>query len=276
MFFNNIRCFSLLASFFFFVATVSSNESLRYVSYPTAVLAKSSKLIPVMLVGLLFEHNAYSTREWIGAALITGGIFTFNLSQMRSDEYSNKKNDNSMYGLLLLALSLCMDGLLALCQNRMKNMSCSTTKKNSVDHSYCTPTALETMFWTNAYSLLFILPISIWSGQFLNGILHIQLSFNSSSSISTSLILELALLNMAAAGGQIFIFLTINHFSPLICATITTTRKFCTLLLSVSKFGHIFTTFQWTSIFIVFGGLYLEIATKISKGEPVIKKAKKL
>ena len=46
--------------------------------------------------------------------------------------------------------------------------------------------------------------------------------------------------------------------------TITTTRKFFSILLSVRAFGHVFSAVQWTSIGMVFGGLYLEIAAKLN------------
>ena len=75
----------------------------------------------------------------------------------------------------------------------------------------------------------------------------------------------IGLLNITAAAGQIFIFFTIQIFSPLMCTTITTTRKFLTILLSVRNFGHRFTSFQWLSIVMVFGGLYLAIVSKFSK-----------
>lgn len=74
-------------------------------------------------------------------------------------------------------------------------------------------------------------------------------------------------LNLSASLGQVFVFLTIHHFSPLICTTITTTRKFFTILLSVYKFGHVVSSVQWFSIALVFAGLYLEIFAKLFEGQ---------
>jgi UDP-galactose transporter B1 len=243
----------------------SSNESLGHVSYPTAVLAKSSKLIPTMLVGFFYERKSFAKEEWYSAALITGGIISFNLSRMSSNE---KKGSDSMYGLFLLFLSLVMDGFLASFQGMLKN--------NDKRERCRAPMAIENMLWINLYALVFFLPLSIYSGQFSNGVGI----FNPSSNIFTTLDTEdkgiheeifsiqrtIIRMNLTAAVGQIFIFLTVQFFSPLMCTTITTTRKFMTILLSVYRYGHHFTNVQWGSVIGVFGGLYLAIASKLIVG----------
>eukprot|EP00558_Chaetoceros_sp_UNC1202_P014015 CAMPEP_0197243724 /NCGR_PEP_ID=MMETSP1429-20130617/9086_1 /TAXON_ID=49237 /ORGANISM="Chaetoceros sp., Strain UNC1202" /LENGTH=243 /DNA_ID=CAMNT_0042703989 /DNA_START=182 /DNA_END=913 /DNA_ORIENTATION=+ len=228
----------------------ASNEALTYVSYPTAVLAKSSKLIPCMIVGLLLERKTFSFDEWLSAALITGGIATFNLSRMSDKE---EDGNDSAYGLFLLFFSLAMDGLLASCQNFLKQEN----------RKYRAPLALESMLFVNAYACIFMFPLSIWSGQFANGIKLLNLETPAEDD-EVSIAWTIVLLNMTAAAGQIFIFFTIQLFSPLMCTTITTTRKFFTIILSVWKFGHHFTSLQWSAIIMVFSGLYLAIISKFT------------
>jgi UDP-galactose transporter B1 len=55
------------------------------------------------------------------------------------------------------------------------------------------------------------------------------------------------------------------RFSPIITTTITTTRKFFTILLSVWTFGHAFNASQWTAIGLVFAGLFLVIYVQRQK-----------
>lgn len=247
----------------------ASNESLAHVSYPTAVLAKSSKLIPTMIVGYFIDKKSFLFKEWLSAAFITTGIIIFNLSRMNQD--GEKGGDDSMYGLFLLVFSLAMDGFLSSGQNKLKREhdSNTTNNKNTQQQQQQQihirkPTALETMLWINAYALIFLLPLSIWSGQFSNGLQLLKLPHSPNSSISIRQ--TILMLNLTAASGQIFIFFTIQLFSPLMCTTITTTRKFLTILLSVWKYGHQFTVIQWVSIFMVFGGLYLGIVSKFVGG----------
>ncbi|CAN0555014.1 unnamed protein product, partial [Laminaria digitata] len=51
--------------------------------------------------------------------------------------------------------------------------------------------------------------------------------------------------SLAASCGQNFIYFTISNFNPLVCTTITTTRKFFTIVFSVILFGHKISTEQW-------------------------------
>ncbi|CAM9812747.1 unnamed protein product, partial [Hapterophycus canaliculatus] len=75
------------------------------------------------------------------------------------------------------------------------------------------------------------------SGQWTEG-----LSFSSENPAIASYIFGFSL---ASACGQNFIFYTISNFSPLTCTTITTTRKFFTIIFSVIMFGHPIGPNQW-------------------------------
>lgn len=322
----------ILTSITYLLAMAASNESLHYVSYPTCVLAKSSKLIPTMIVGWLvdrrhrgrersrIQHESISdaaathqynsghdnnssssnnnsnsnisnhsksinVMEWIGAILITVGIVSFQYIQLQkqlttstttNDTNTNhdgavKDDGDSPYGLALLGLSLFMDGLMAACQNALKRGSSrqgssSNSSNNKVKSPHQgqkqPPSAMETMLYINLYATLILLPLSYYAGQFQRGV-EALLSTSSCNTTGTSKSQLLLQLNASASLGQVFIFLTIHHFSPLTCTTITTTRKFFTILLSVYKFGHVLSVWQWCSVTIVFIGLYMEIVAKL-------------
>ena len=49
------------------LAMAASNEALRYVSYPTQVLGKSGKMVPVMAGGIVLGGKRYSTTEYLQA-----------------------------------------------------------------------------------------------------------------------------------------------------------------------------------------------------------------
>jgi len=240
----------MAASFCYFAAMQSTNESLNYVSYPTATLAKSSKLIPTMLMGLIVERKSYERSEWTGAVLITLGITIFNFSRMSSsssDSSAPSSEGDSPYGIGLLIFSLVMDGFLGSFQSMLKRPHKSSAHRP--------PKAIELMLFMNFYALLFVFPLStVLTNQFANGMRLVQ-----SSAHAIKLIL---LLNVASACGQIFIFFTIHIFSPLMCTTITTTRKFMTICLSVLKFGHVLSFTEWSCVGMVFSGMYMEIVSK--------------
>ncbi len=69
-----------------------------------------------------------------------------------------------------------------------------------------------------------------------------------------------------SAAGQNFVFFTIAHFSSLTLATITTTRKFFTILLSVLYFRHELSARQCAGVGLVFVGLGMELWNKYTAG----------
>jgi hypothetical protein len=55
----------------------SSNESLKYVDYAYQALAKSCKLIPVMIGSILIEGTVYSWTKYASVAGMTAGITAY-------------------------------------------------------------------------------------------------------------------------------------------------------------------------------------------------------
>ena len=293
----------IITSLFYVVAMICSNEAIPHVSYPVAVLGKSCKLIPTMIIGQvisysskyllrftknqsantaahtqMFQQIAHTRNEWIAAICICIGIVTFHFQNPSFHKHHSTTNDddepstnqNRTLGIYLLCTSLFMDGLLSVCQNILKK-----SKPRS-------PNAVETMYYINLYAVLFIGTFCYVTGQFnwlyntttttttrtpttndyeysSNFIQNITILFNITIRPYLSLIHNLCILNIAAACGQIFIFLTITWFTPVITTMITTTRKFITILLSVLLYGHSFTMIQWFCIIFIFFGLYIAI-----------------
>lgn len=65
-----------------------------------------------------------------------------------------------------------------------------------------------------------------------------------------------------SASGQFFIFFLVRSFSALTLVTVTTTRKFFTVLASIVWFKHALTSGQWASVGLVFFGLGWEETSK--------------
>jgi len=198
-----------------------------------------------MVMGCLIERRQYPIQQWMAAICISSGITLFNYSRMSQNQEQSLGDNQYWKGVILLSISLCMDGFLGACQGILKRPDRSKRQRP--------PTAVETMLYINLYALLFLIPIAVSSGQWMEGIRLLKDSEQLRSS--------LAILNGFVSLGQIFIFLTITWYSSLVTTTITTTRKFFTILFSVLYFGHKFSVGQWTSVCMVFGGLYLSIAS---------------
>ncbi len=284
----------IITSSLYVCAMICSNEAIPHVSYPVAVLGKSCKLIPTMIIGQvisysskylftpsqnthgqMFQQIAHTRNEWIAAICICIGIVTFHYQSPSFHHHSTPDEDdeptkNHRWGVYLLCTSLFMDGLLSVCQNILKK-----SKPRS-------PNAVETMYYINLYAVLFIGAFCYTTGQFTwLYSTSATASYEFSSNIENianlyihrirpylPLIQNLCILNIAAACGQIFIFLTITWFTPVITTMITTTRKFITILLSVLLYGHSFTMIQWSCIVFIFLGLYIAIIGTTSTSSP--------
>lgn len=69
------------------------------------VLAKSAKVLPVVLTGWLLAVYKISMVQVLIAVTITAGLVIFNISKV------NGLQDESLYGIGLVILSLLFDGL---------------------------------------------------------------------------------------------------------------------------------------------------------------------
>ena len=113
------------------------------------------------------------------------------------------------------------------------------------------------MMHTNLWACLHVGALSFWTGQLFEGAAYIQ--------GHSDLLQPVMVFALCSACGQFFIFLTITGPGPLVCTTITTTRKFFTILLSViMNPENSLTGAQWGGVGLVFSGLAGELAKKYS------------
>lgn len=91
----------------YLLAMVCSNMALQWVSYPTQVIGKSAKPIPVMILGVLLGKKSYSFTKYIFIFMLVFGIVLF----MLKDKASSTPESSMGIGELLLIMSLIMDGL---------------------------------------------------------------------------------------------------------------------------------------------------------------------
>lgn len=81
-------------------------EALKFVSFPTQVLAKSCKIIPVMMMGKVVSRTKYEFYEYITAILISFGMVMF---LMGSADGSHASSITTMTGVLMLTMYMLFD-----------------------------------------------------------------------------------------------------------------------------------------------------------------------
>eukprot|EP00301_Raphidiophrys_heterophryoidea_P027522 c9694_g1_i3.p1 GENE.c9694_g1_i3~~c9694_g1_i3.p1 ORF type:complete len:237 (+),score=49.05 c9694_g1_i3:389-1099(+) len=211
-----------------------STYALREVNYPTQVLAKSCKAIPIMVFNFLLGREVYPWQRWLAVGLVVLGVSVFTMETSKSSDKANKT-----LGLFLVFISLCLDGSTGTQQTQLRK----TTK----------PSQYEFMLFMN-----FVASIGLLIMLFVSGEATDMPTFFSKH---PAVLWRIFLYALCGAFGQIFIFWALTAYGPERLALITTTRKFFSLLLSFIYFAHPLSVGVVLGSSIVFGGLYLEKQT---------------
>ena len=72
----------------YLAAMVSSNMSLQHVNYPTQVVGKSCKPIPVMILGVLLGRKRYPIAKYFFVLMIVIGVGLFMFKDNKSNTTS--------------------------------------------------------------------------------------------------------------------------------------------------------------------------------------------
>lgn len=270
----------LLVSISSSLASPFGYASLAHIDYLTFILAKSCKLLPVMLLHLTIFRKKYPLYKYGVVLLVTLGVATFTLhhpgtSKKVAASAAKQQSGSSLWGIFLLSVNLLLDGLT------------NTTQ----DHIFTSPkiytrfTGPQMMVAQNVLStVLTAAYLLVMPHISQTGILHDLLPIPIPPSTETELYSAISfltrhpealkhVLGFATCGavGQLFIFYTLSRFSSLLLVTVTVTRKMLTMLLSVFWFGHSLSAGQWLGIGLVFGGIGAEAVVQRQE-----KKAKEL
>ncbi|CAM6128091.1 unnamed protein product [Calypogeia fissa] len=221
--------------------------ALKYISFPAQVLAKSSKMIPVMFMGAIVYGVHYTWPEYLCTILVAGGVASFALFKSSSKKFSTVASPNAPYGYGLCLLNLVLDGF-------------TNSTQDSIKKSYPKTSGWQLMlgmnFWGSIYMTIFMFGWAKGGGyeavQFCRE--HPEAAY------------DVLMFCLCGAIGQNFIFLTISRFGALTNTTITTTRKFVSILVSALWNGNPLTYEQWGGVMMVFFGLSYQIFLKWRKG----------
>ncbi|KAG8123416.1 hypothetical protein E2320_018891 [Naja naja] len=230
-------------------------EALKYISFPTQVLAKASKVIPVMLMGKLVSHKSYEYWEYLTAALISVGVSMFLLSSTHNKHLSTV---TTFSGVILLGGYIAFDSFTSNWQDAL-----FTYKMSSV----------QMMFGVNVFSCLFTVGSLLEQGALIESV-----NFMARHSEFAA---HAVLLSVCSAFGQLFIFYTINQFGAAVFTIIMTLRQAFAILLSCLIYGHAVTVMGGLGVAVVFTALFLRVyarsrmkkrAKKVPAGEGAVQK----
>ena len=211
-------------------------------SFPVMTLAKSSKIVPVMLGQMILGGSRYGVRDCVFAGLLVTG--TVLLSMGTSKTYKESDTSCSTTSVAFVLVSLFMDGCTGGLQKQLK---CDTIGKP--------PTTYDFLLFTHLSMLATALLVSLATNDLWEGVRYVQME-----PLVAMLVLKLCALSVM---GQCFIFYIIAHFDSMVCATVTTTRKMWSILVSITLFQHHLTATGYSGLALALAGIAVEIQGKV-------------
>jgi len=253
------------------------------------LLAKSCKLVPVMFMGWVLSGETYSRAQILAVAAISLGVALFTIkpkdlvalglenvaAQFMTPEKLAQATTldagdgdtlgRRLIGLALVTTNLLFDGYTNSAQKAINDKY--KTKESGA------PSPFFTMMVMNMWGVLMM---ASWLGLDLG--LAAQLGEENwrvaEVTRATAFIeafpqvwMDLALFSLANAVGQLFIFHIIRAFSPVVLVTLTVTRKFFSVLVSILRFGHHVYPWQFLGMGVLFAGLVLGDTGGTKKGK---------
>lgn len=212
-----------------------SNMSVAYLNYPTQVIFKSCKLIPVMIGGILIQGKRYGILDALAANLMTIGLIFFTLA----DVSLNPSFD--LTGVMLVSLALAADAVIGNVQEKsMKAFGSSSA---------------EMVLYSYSIGSIYLL-----LGLIVKGDLVDALRFCYAHPMQT---FGYALLfSLAGYLGVNFVLALVKSFGALVAVTVTTCRKALSIVISFLFFAKPFSSqYVWSGV-LVMAGIYLNIYSK--------------
>ncbi|CAB3382263.1 Hypothetical predicted protein [Cloeon dipterum] len=228
----------LLCSLSNILSSFCQYEALKYVTFPLQVLAKSCKVIPVMIMGKCVSSKKYENYEYITAVMISIGMAAFLFGQEGSTVTKGKTVvETTLPGILLLVSYLMCDSFTSNWQGQLF----SQYKVSSV----------QMMLGVNMFSCLLTTTSLLEQG-----------AFPAAAAFMTkfpSFVTDCVILSICSAVGQLFIFYTISQFGAVTFTIIMTIRQGLAILLSCIYYGHAVSIAGVLGILMVFLAVFLRM-----------------
>ncbi|XP_072267829.1 adenosine 3'-phospho 5'-phosphosulfate transporter 2 isoform X2 [Pyxicephalus adspersus] len=212
-----------------------SNTSLGYLNYPTQVIFKCCKLIPVMIGGIFIQGKRYNAADVTAAVCMSIGLIWFTLAD------STVAPNFNVTGVMLISLALCADAVIG-------NVQEKAMKLHNGSNS-------EMVLYSYSIGFVYILlGLAITSG------LTPAAAFCSKYPFQTYG--YAFLFSLTGYFGISFVLALIKLFGALIAVTVTTGRKAMTIVLSFLFFAKPFTLqYIWSGLLVVLG-IFLNVYSK--------------
>jgi len=198
-------------------------EALKYVSFPVQVLAKCTKMIPVMIWQSVISRTRYSLREYLEATVVALGCAIFLMTGDVGPSGAVQSSPVYVIGGAILVVYLAVDGF-------------TSTWQDWLFTGYKMDIGNQVLYTTLCSTFLSALGLIVF------GKLRAALMFVQKYPEVWWWIIGISL---ASAAVQFLVTHTIKEYGALVFATVMTTRQWFSILLSCILFAHPLSLGQW-------------------------------
>ncbi|KAH9280533.1 Adenosine 3'-phospho 5'-phosphosulfate transporter 2 [Echinococcus granulosus] len=204
-----------------------SNAAVVYLNYPTQVIFKCCKLIPVMVFSVVIQGKQYKFIDYVAVACMIVGLIFFTLTDV------SVQLTFDIRGIFAISLALICDGYIGNLQELAMK-------------SYHIP-ALQILTYSYAFGFVLILVLLLLTNNLISSAVFFFEHFSDVFFWSTLFVLS-------GYFGLQFVLLLVHHFGALLAVTVTTVRKAVTIVLSFLVFRKPFSIeYVWSGSLVVIG-----------------------
>lgn len=202
-----------------------SNLALSYLNYPTQLIFKSCKLIPVMIGSIIIMRKRYSFLDYVAAIVMCVGLTMFTLAD------SSTSPNFDLIGVLVISLALLCDAIIGNVQEKaMKQYQASNN---------------EVVFYSYAIACVYLVCITGFSGILVDG-------FAYCAETPVEMYRNIFLLSLSGYMGLQAVLTLVRICGATVAVTVTTMRKALSIIISFLLFSKPFVfQYVWSGSLVV-------------------------
>mmetsp|Transcript_13082 Transcript_13082/g.45759 ORF Transcript_13082/g.45759 Transcript_13082/m.45759 type:complete len:358 (-) Transcript_13082:40-1113(-) len=235
-----------LVSVFTMAGMWFTNWSLEYINYPMRVMFKSSKVVPVMLMGVLIQGRRYTGSEYASALMLAAGIAIFTMGDAAASPAFDAR------GLILISLGVFADALTANFEEKrfFRTRNCS--------HA-------EVMLYLSLFGAGWSLVLLLMSGELWEALAH--------SALHPEVLIYTPMFAAMGYFSVVFVLLLIKHYGATVAEVVKSCRKVFSICLSFFLFAKPVTSMHIFGFLLFVGSVVMGVYLKASRSKPAAARA---
>ncbi|XP_022830252.1 adenosine 3'-phospho 5'-phosphosulfate transporter 2 [Spodoptera litura] len=212
-----------------------SNLALSYLNYPTQLIFKSCKLIPVMIGSIIIMGKRYGFLDYVSAVVMCIGLTMFTLADSQTSPKFN------FVGVIVISLALLCDAIIG-------NVQEKAMKQHHASNN-------EVVFYSYAIGSIYLLFITVPTGIMSAGIEYCAQN-------PLTMYLNIFFLSLTGYLGLQAVLTLVRICGATIAVTVTTFRKVLSIIISFLVFSKPFVfQYVWSGMLVILA-IYLNHYSK--------------